>query len=176
MTTAEALLERNAAFSARGFTPDLPVLPRLKTVLVTCADQRVDPAHVLGLDLGEVAVLRNPGGRITPAILQEVAMLAVVAAEEGATGGFELIVLHHTDCGMTRLARHPDLLSAYFGIERDELASKAVSDPEQSVVSDIEALRASPMLPSSLIVAGLVYHVETGGVTTVVAPGALRDE
>jgi carbonic anhydrase len=85
MTVAETLQERNVSFAAR-FTEPLHAIPKLKALVVTCADPRADPAHVLGLELGEAAVIRNIAGRITPATLQAVAMMATVVAQYGASG------------------------------------------------------------------------------------------
>ena len=100
LTATDRLIERNAELSrelgARAFT----LTPDLHALVLTCADHRVDPAHVLGLELGEAVVLRNPGGRVTPAFISELAVLATVAQMEGLETGFELILMHHTDCGL----------------------------------------------------------------------------
>jgi hypothetical protein len=100
---------------------------------ITRADGRVDPAHILDRRLGEAAAIRNVGGRVTGATVQMLAMLAAVAAAEGASGGWELVLLHHTDCGITRLAQYTDLLSAYFDVPGSEVSAKAVCDPAGSV-------------------------------------------
>ena len=172
--TTEELVKRNAAFAADRFPEHLSPIPRMKTVLITCADHRVDPAHTLGLELGDAAVVRNAGGRITPATLQSVALMAAVVAEEGGGGGFEVIILQHTDCGLARLAQYEDLLAGYFGIGTDEVAAKHVADPSAAVRADVELLRTNPMLPDDLRVSGLVYDVETGLAETVVLPAPLR--
>ena len=151
-------------------------MPSLKAIVVGCADPRVDPAHVLGLDLGEAAIIRNIGGRITPATLQTMAMLGLIPQVEGVPvgGGFHLIVLHHTDCGITRLVGFPDLLAQHFGVARDDLAAKAVTDPYSAVKVDVATLRANPNLRGDFLVSGLVYDVATGRVEVVVAPTPLR--
>ncbi len=133
---------------------------------MTCADARVDPAHVLGLELGEAAVIRNIGGRITPPTLQAVAMMAMVVAQYDASGGFELIVLQHTDCGIRRLAEHHDLMASYFGVPIEELPNKHVTDPYRATAADVSALRANPAMPADLVISGLVYDVATGRVTS----------
>jgi carbonic anhydrase len=178
MTLIDALLERNKDFSVHSFDPGLEISPKLRTLIVSCADPRVDPAHVLGLALGEALVIRNIGGRITPTTMQAIGMLGAIAQSEGLNPGkgFNLIVFHHTDCGITRLTAKPDLLTGYFGINKSELDAKAVSNPHLAVISDIEALEANPAFPSLWTVSGLVYNVSTGLVETVVAPRPLRDE
>jgi carbonic anhydrase len=151
-------------------------MPSLRTIVIGCADPRVDPAHVLGLDLGEAAIIRNIGGRITPATLQTMAMLGLIPQVEGValSGGFHLIVLHHTDCGISRLVGFPDLLAQHFGVARDALAAKAVTDPYTAVKVDVAALAAAPNLRGAFLISGLVYNVATGRVEVVVAPTPLR--
>ncbi len=127
MDTIETLSERNTHFAPHRFTGRLAMMPNLKTMIIGCADPRVDPADVLGLELGDAAVIRNIGGRITPATLQTMAMLRLVAAAVlgGPPGpGWNLIVLHHTDCGINHLTGYPDLLAEHFGVDKVELDSK----------------------------------------------------
>jgi carbonic anhydrase len=100
MAAVETLIQRNESFATERFPGNLQVIPLMKAMVIACADPRVDPAHILGLKLGEARVTRNVGGRITPATMQTLAMLAAVAASEGASGGWELVVLQHTDCGI----------------------------------------------------------------------------
>jgi carbonic anhydrase len=176
MNTVDILTERNADFAAHEFVAGLPLMPTMGTMIIGCVDPRVDPAHILGLEPGEAVVIRNVGGRITPATLQELGMLAAIPRAAGATAGgpLNLVVLHHTDCGITRLAGSPDMLAGYFGVGAEELRAKAVSDPRAAVAADVAALRATPALPDNWIVSGLVYDVATGRVETVVAPAPLR--
>jgi carbonic anhydrase len=163
MTVAEMLQQRNDAFATQFV--ERQAIPTLKALVVTCADPRVDPAHVLGLELGEAAVIRNVGGRITPATLQTVAMMATVVAQYGASGGFELIVLQHTDCGITKLAQFDDLMASYFDVPVEHLPPKHVTDPYKATAADVAALRANPAVPADLVISGLVYDVQTGRVT-----------
>jgi carbonic anhydrase len=176
MATVDTLVERNRQFSAEAFRSDLSIMPTLKAVVVACSDPRVDPVHVLGLDQGEAAVIRNVGGRVTPATIQLMAMLAAVAAGEGASGGWEILLMQHTDCGIKRLAQFPDVLAGYFGVGVDALPELAIDDPSGALRADIATLQANPMLPSTLVVSGLVYDVANGRVETVVPAGPLRDE
>ncbi len=77
MSNTTTLLERNRLFASDFAAADLPILPKLRTVVLTCGDARVDPAHILGLELGDAVVIRNNGGRVTPEVVQEIAALAV---------------------------------------------------------------------------------------------------
>src|SRR5579859_6947553 len=169
MTTLDILKQRNTDFAAHRFAAGLPLMPKLKTLIIGCADARVDPAHLLGLEPGEALVLRNIGGRITPGTLREMSLLAMIPQVEGAgpVRGLNLVVLHHTDCGITRLVGFPDRLADYFGIAKEQLDAEAITDPYASVQIDIAALRANPNLPGDIVVSGLVYDVATGLVETV---------
>lgn len=176
MTNFETLIKRNQDFAAHRFVEGISIMPTLRTMIIGCVDPRIDPAHLLGLEPGDAVVIRNVGGRITPGTLQMMGMLNKVAQAGGGgpVGQFNLIVLHHTDCGITRLANNPDMLAGYFGISKEQLAAKAVTDPRAAVAVDVAALRANPALPESWIVSGLVYDVETGLVDVVVPPAPIR--
>jgi carbonic anhydrase len=159
--------------------PSLPrALPNVKAIIIGCADMRVDPAHVLGIKPGEAVVIRNIGGRITPGLLEQLGLLGrigEVAGEiPGGGGEFHIIVLQHTDCGITRLARDPNLLMHYFQVPEEELTAKAVTDPRAAVAIDVTLLRAIPALPSAWLVSGLVYDVGTGLAEMVVPPAPIR--
>ena len=85
MSSTTTLLERNRQFAGDFSAADLPILPKLRTVVLTCGDSRVDPAHILGLKLGDAAVIRNNGGRVTLEVVHEIAALAfMVAKMDGA--------------------------------------------------------------------------------------------
>jgi carbonic anhydrase len=184
MNNLDSMLERNKDFAAKQsaagtLMPSLPeATPNLKAIIIGCADMRVDPAHLLGLKPGEALVLRNIGGRITPVLLQELGMLGrvgqVMGKVAGGGGEFHLIVLQHTDCGITRLSGDPAMLAQYFQIPAGEVAAKAVTDPHASVVGDVALLKTIPALPGKWIVSGLVYDVATGLVEVVVSPAPIR--
>lgn len=179
MATIDTLRMRNQKFAQQHDLRGLPMMPKLRSMIIGCADPRVDPANIFGLEPGDAAVIRNIGGRITPATLQTMAMLRLVAAADpqGPPGaGWNLIVLHHTDCGINRLTGYPDLLAEHFGIDRDELDGKHITDPRKSLKTDIAALKANPFLPAEFIVSGLLYDVHTGRVEQVIGPEILREE
>jgi carbonic anhydrase len=153
-------------------------MPNVKAVIIGCADMRVDPAQLFGLDPGEAVVIRNIGGRVTPGLLEEFGMLArigeVAKAIPGGGGEFHLIVLQHTDCGITRLVGDSAMLTHYFQIQESQLKAKAVPDPRAAVAADVALLRAIPALPAGWILSGLVYDVATGLVEVVVPPAPIR--
>ena len=180
MSTLDTLIQRNKNWATKasvaGALVSLPdQLPKVKAVIIGCADMRVDPAHVLGIESGEAVVMRNIGGRVTRSLGEQLGLLGRIGevAERipGGGGEFHVIVLHHTDCGITRLVGDPDMLASYFGIGRDELSAKAVNDPRKAVSVDVAALRAAGSLPEPWLLSGLVYDVSTG-LVEVVAPAA----
>jgi carbonic anhydrase len=184
MNTLDLMLERNKKFAgqqagSRAVMTSLPqALPNVKAVVIGCADMRVDPAHVLGIEPGEAVVMRNIGGRITPGLLEELALLGRIGqnakAIPGGGGEFHLVVLQHTDCGITRLAGESSMLARYFQIPEQELGTKSVSDPRKAVKLDVAALRAIQALPGEWLISGLVYDVSNGLVEVVVPPAQIR--
>jgi len=159
--------------------PSLPrALPNVRAIIIGCADMRVDPAHVLGIKPGEAVVMRNIGGRVTPGLLEQLGLLGrigEVAGEiPGGGGEFDIIVLHHTDCGSSRLAGDPTMLAHYFQISESEVKTKAVTNPHAAVAVDVAVLGAVPGLPSEWLISGLVYDVATGLVEVVVPPAPIR--
>jgi len=175
MSATATLLARNGKLSDGLGRRALGISPELRTLVLTCGDHRVDPAHVLGVDLGEAVVLRNVGGRVTPGFIQSLAVLATVGAVEGLATAFELVVMHHTDCGTSRLDRpeYAALLADYFGVCEADVAARHLSDPVASVRTDIELLRSHPLLPRTLIASGIVYDVESGHAAVICPPRAL---
>ena len=174
MTRMTPLLERNERF-ARAYTAPALGLPTAQMVVVSCLDHRVDPAIVLGLELGDAPVIRNAGGRVTQAVIEDVAFLAFLAGQ--LVGGqladdslFEVAVIHHTQCGTSLLAdpgfRHQAAEAT--GLSEAALEASAVADPHITVKADVERLLTSPLLSPKVSVSGHVYDIATGRVTTTV--------
>ena len=183
MNHFDHMRQRNKDFAAQQSATNTPMpslpqaLPNVRAIIIGCADMRVDPAHVLGIKLGEAVVMRNIGGQITPGLLEELGLLGrigEVGEIPGGGGEFHLIVLQHTDCGTTRLAGDPAKLACYFQIQQDELKTKAVTDPHAALRVDVAALRAIPALPAAWLISGLVYDVATGLVEVVIPPAPIR--
>jgi carbonic anhydrase len=174
MTKMTPLLERNEQF-ARAYSPVALGLPTAQVIIVTCLDHRIDPAIALGLQLGDAPVIRNAGGRVTQAVIDDIAYLAFLAGQlsggQGAAGTlFEVAVLHHTQCGTGFLAdpgfRHQAAEAT--GLSEATLEASAVADPYVTVSADVERLLTSPLLSPKVSVSGHVYDIATGRVTTTV--------
>jgi carbonic anhydrase len=163
-----ALLERNELFS-RDYAPLALGLPTAQVVVVTCLDHRVDPAIVLGLQLGDAPVIRNAGGRVTEAVINDIAYLSYLAEKLfGARDRlFEVAVVHHTQCGTGFLADADFRREAAqaTGVSETALAASEVADPHTTVRADVERLLAWPLLSPKLSVSGHVYDIATGRVT-----------
>jgi carbonic anhydrase len=124
-------------------------------VILTCMDHRIDPLAALELQLGDAMVLRNAGGRVTPAFLRDLEILGRVAAGRGSTlADLELILVQHTKCGAAEVT--------------------GAADPPERIRSDLETLAAEPSVPDSLAVTGMVYDVDTGSAETVERRAPLR--
>ena len=174
MTRMTPLIERNEQF-ARTYTPAALGPPASQVVVVTCLDHRVDPALTLGLQLGDAPVIRNAGGRVTQAVIDDLAFLAYLAGqlfgdqlEDGRL--FEVAVVHHTQCGTSFLAdpafRHQTAVAT--GLDESTLEASAVADPQATVQADVERLLTSPLISRQVSVSGHVYDIATGRVTTTV--------
>ncbi len=177
MSDVQTLIDRNLEFASSFDQGDLAILPRLSTLVLTCLDARVDPAHILGLELGDAVVMRNIGGRVTDEVIEHIAILRALAALVGS-GSFalEVAVVHHTDCGASRFA-NPQVrqrLGQAAGTGEAAIERLAITDPQISVAEDLDRLRAAPTLPDELVVAGYVYDVTDGHVREIIAPAALR--
>jgi carbonic anhydrase len=172
MTRITPLLEHNERF-ARTYTPVPLGLPTAQLVVVTCLDHRIDPAIILGLHLGDAPVIRNAGGRVTQAVIDDIAFLAFLAEQlSGAQGAadtlFEVAVIHHTQCGTGFLADpgFRQQAAAATGLPEAALEASAVTDPHTTVKTDVERLLTSPLLAPKVSVSGHVYDIATGRITT----------
>jgi len=181
MTTAniDPALERNRAFAAAGGHEGAVVFPNLRLFVITCLDPRVDPAHFLGLGLGDAMVVRNVGGRVTREVINDVAYIGQITESVVPEGPlFEVAVIHHTQCGSAALAddafrrRYAERI----GVEESTLREHAVLDPAATVARDVGRLRSAPAISPRVTVSGHVYDVLTGLVETVMPAGGEPSE
>jgi carbonic anhydrase len=167
----DSALERNRAFAAAGGHQGALIFPELRLFVITCVDPRVDPAHVLGLGLGDAIVVRNVGGRVTPEVINDVAFIGQIAENVLPDGPlFEVAVIHHTQCGAGALADDTFRRRLAERTQSDEsmLQDRAILDPRATVISDVERLAAASAISPRIAVSGHTYDVETGLVETIV--------
>lgn len=156
MTVADEFLKANAQYAAQFTKGDLPTPPARKVAVVACMDARLDPARMLGLEEGDAHVIRNAGGRAADAVRS-------LIISQQLLGTREIVVIHHTDCGMLTFtdAQLHEKLQRELGADTD-LTFHAFDDLEQSVRDDVAAIKASPVLLEGVPVRGFIYEVETG--------------
>ena len=162
MSVTDELLANNESY-VKGFTgAGLAMPPARKVAVLACMDARLDPARALGLEEGDAHVIRNAGGVVT-----EDAIRSLVISQR-LLGTEEIILLHHTDCGM--LTFEDDDVKAQIEADtglRPPFALEAFGDVEADVRQSIARLKASPFVPNTAGVRGFVYEVETGRVREV---------
>jgi len=164
-------IARNEAFAAAGGHEGASLFPTLGLLVISCLDARVDPARILGLDVGEALVIRNNGGRVTPQLINDLAyvsQLAETARPEGPL--FEVAVIHHTQCGAARLAddafRHR--YAERIGANESTLRDYAILDPATTVIEDVDRLLRSDAISPRVTVSGHTYDIATGRLQTVI--------
>jgi carbonic anhydrase len=176
MSNVKSLLDRNHAFAEGGTwrnTPRLPFLPFKGLYIITCVDPRTDPADFLGLEFAEAIVARTLGGRVTDAVLHDLAYIGYLVEKKAPEGPyFETAVIHHTDCG-SRLLEDPDLRHGFAersGYDEEKLAQLPATVPAQSVRADVQKIVTTPQISPRITVSGHVYHTDTGILETVLEP------
>lgn len=157
MSVTDELLKNNERY-ARSFTKGgLPLPPAKHVAVVACMDARLDVHELLGLDEGDAHVIRNAGGAVTDDAIRSV----VISQRLLGTG--EIILIHHTDCGMLTFKDEEvkRQIQADTGI-RPSFALEAFPDLEADVRQSIARIKASPFIPRKESVRGFIYDVKTG--------------
>ncbi len=163
MTATDDLLAHNDAYVASFDKGDLPMPPGRKVAIVACMDARLNIYGALGLSEGDAHVIRNAGGVITD---DEIRSLAI---SQRLLGTEEIILIHHTDCGM--LTFTDDEFKASIQEEtgiKPEWAAESFSDLETDVRQSFARIKASPFIPRKDSIRGFIYEVETGRLREVV--------
>ena len=156
MTVTDELLANNAKY-AEDFSGPLPLPPAKHIAIVACMDARLNVYGALGLNEGEAHVIRNAGGVITE---DEIRSLAISQRLLGTT---EIVLIHHTDCGMLTFTddEFKKSIQDETGI-KPEWAAESFSDLDTDVRQSIARIKASPFIPRKDAVRGFVYEVESG--------------
>jgi carbonic anhydrase len=157
MSTTDELLQNNEAY-ADGFDKGaLPLPPAKRIAVVACMDARLNPYGALGLEEGDAHVIRNAGGVVTD---DEIRSLAI---SQRLLGTEEIMLIHHTDCGMLTFTddAFKRSIQEETGI-KPEWAAESFGDLDEDVRQSIARIKASPFIPKKDSVRGFVYEVETG--------------
>ena len=162
MSATDELIKANESY-ASGFTKgDLPTPPAKRAVVLTCMDARLLPSRFLGLEEGDAHIIRNAGGRAQDA-------LRSIVISQRLLGTTEIVVIHHTDCGMETF-KNEDLYAKVredLGADASDIDFLPFPDLEQSVRDDVQFLKDSPLVPDDVSIRGFVYDVKSGKVTEV---------
>ena len=157
MSQTDELL-RNAEKYAETFDKgDLPMPPGRKVAIVACMDARLSPFALLGLEVGDAHVIRNAGGVITE---DEIRSLAI---SQRLLGTEEIILLHHTDCGMLTFTddEFRESIRKDTGI-KPAWPAESFTDLDDDLRQSLARINSSPFIPNKDSVRGFVYEVETG--------------
>ena len=158
MTEAEKFRKANEAYATTFDKGNLPMPPARHVAVLTCMDARLHPARFLGLELGDAHVIRNAGGRASDDAIRSLAI------SEQLLDTNEVVVIHHTDCGMLTFSNE-DLrakLKQDLHANADHIDFLPFKDLEQSVRDDVAMIKNSPLIPDSVTVSGFIYDVRSG--------------
>jgi carbonic anhydrase len=163
VSVTDELLAHNEAYVASFDKSDLPLPPAKKLAIVACMDARIKVYDILGLEVGDAHVIRNAGGVVTE---DEIRSLAI---SQRLLGTEEIILIHHTDCGM--LTFHDDEFKAQIQKEtgiKPQWAAESFDDLDEDIRQSIARIKQSPFIPHRGSVRGFVYDVKTGKLNEVV--------
>jgi len=164
MSELPTLLEANRSYARSFGQGDLQIVPGRPVLVLTCIDARLDPAKILGLEIGDAHVIRNAGGRASDDAIRSATISTWLL------GTRELVVIHHTNCGMTLFTDevlHEKIREAT-GVDVSDEEYLSFADPEESLREDVARLRDLKTLPEGVAVTGLMYDVRTGELREVV--------
>jgi carbonic anhydrase len=161
MSVTDDLLANNATYT-ESFEGPLPLPPAKKLAVLACMDARLNVYALLGLNEGESHVIRNAGGVVTD---DEIRSLAI---SQRLLGTEEIILIHHTDCGMLTFTddEFKKSIQDETGI-KPEWAAESFNDLDEDVRQSVNRIKASPFIPKKDSVRGFVFDVATGKLNEV---------
>ncbi|SKY73138.1 Carbonic anhydrase-related protein [Mycobacteroides abscessus subsp. bolletii] len=164
MSTTDGLLKNAQAYAASFDKGELPLPPGRKVAVVACMDARLNPYGLLGLREGDAHVIRNAGGVITE---DEIRSLAI---SQRLLGTEEIILIHHTDCGMLTFTddAFKQSIQDETGI-KPPWSAEAFTDLDEDVRQSLARINANPFVPRKDSVRGFVYDVTDGTLREVTA-------
>ena len=161
MGVTDELLRNNERYAQTFGSGDLPPSPARRLAVVACMDARLIPTRILGLQEGDAHVIRNAGGVAKDA-------LRSIVISQRLLGTNEIVVIHHTDCGMLTVSNEDVRAKIREDLDADasDIDFLPLGDLEQSVRDDIQYLKDSPLV-DDVPIRGFVYDVQTGRLSEV---------
>jgi carbonic anhydrase len=157
VSTTDDLLRNAEDYAASFDKGDLPLPPARKVAVLACMDARLNPYAILGLQEGDAHIIRNAGGVVTD---DEIRSLSI---SQRLLGTEEIILIHHTDCGMLTFTDDAFKRSVQDDVGiKPEWAAEAFDDLDEDVRQSVARIKASPFIPRKDSVRGFVYEVESG--------------
>ena len=158
MSVAQEFQKANDAYASSFSKGNLPMPPARHVAVLTCMDARLLPSRFLGLEEGDAHVIRNAGGRASDDTIRSLAI------SQQLLGTNEVVVIHHTDCGMLTFSNE-DLrkkLKQELNADAEHIDFLPFKDLEQSVREDVATIKNSPLLLKNIEVSGFIYDVKSG--------------
>ncbi len=164
VTAFDDVLAANDTYQQTFADSGLPGRAARGLAVVTCMDSRIDPLGLFGLAPGDAKILRTAGARVTDDVLRSLVLAHHLLGVE------RVMVLAHTDCGMTKVSDEEvhAAVRARSGIDSRSVEFQTIEDPSATLTRDVQRIRSSPYLPDAMPVAGGIFDVHTGAVTLVV--------
>lgn len=133
--------------------------------VVTCMDSRISPLYLLGMQPGDVKIIRNAGARVTDDVLRTLILATYLLGVD------RVLVMPHTDCRMASASESEihSRIEAEFGVNTRSFEFRTVDDQQDALITDVVRIRSHPALPKDLIVGGAIYDVHTGRITPMSA-------
>lgn len=157
-TVREANEEYMANFGARAF---LDMFPSRNLAILTCMDARVEPKKALGLEVGEVNIIRNAGGRVTADALRSLIISTKLLGVD------TIFVVHHTNCGMSLRTNDAVMRDVSEGViggadAASQICWDSIENEPDALIEDVHRLRRHPLIAPHIPIHGLLLDIENG--------------
>ena len=152
------VLTANKQFAATFGSPELSGVARKGLAIITCMDSRIDPLAIVGMNAGDVKILRNAGARVTDDVLRTLVLATHLL------GVNRVLVMPHTNCKMASATEeqiHQQIQDDY-GTDTRSFEFRVVEDQLETLGTDVQRIRSLPLMPPGVVVGGALYHVESG--------------
>lgn len=152
------LLAANKTFAATLHEPNFTGQAEAGVLVVTCMDSRIEPLRMIGLDLGDAKILRNPGGRVTDQVLVGIVLGVDLLNVD------RVMIVEHTRCAMgsSTEAQMREQLTQSTGQDSTWMSLGMITDQRAALVEDLHRVTSHPLIPKSVTVGGFIYDVDTG--------------